>query len=574
IYAELNGIVDTELAPVLQSYTPYPDEAILWQSFTNNWGLYLDGIRQVEENSSANTGFYSRRLSAGASLKYWMSYEQPMRWMLERARRLDQPQAEELAYQILVCLEAIKGLQLYEKLGIQAENPEAREAALTIGRSEMARVTQSMNAMERILLNPAVSEERYKTFSETFTAAGRGKIRFGEEGTASWTQTRFDLPSDFVNPEMEEISRYYWQTIKPMRGGGTEIFNRVAKLASDDTSFLAAKILEETCMPLNRELHQALGQLMEAGRNRQGLVKTEARSATRKALNVLYIVTAAGLLLGISLAAFFTHNLDSSLAVVTHSLAEAAQEVDGATLHLKEASMAMADSALESSEAITETREQLENISQAINRNNQLASRADGVIEETIKELTDSEQSMDKVSEAMRAIHDSGQRIEKILKAINSIAFQTNLLALNAAVEASRAGEAGAGFAVVAEEVRNLAVRCADAARDSTDHIYQMVRNIDTGSSLVGTTSEKLRNTSTHISDAATLFSELAGSSKSQDESVQELKESVVKLEAATHSNSAASEETAAAAAKLHEQVDVLHEEMASLNSITHGVSS
>ncbi|MDR1039431.1 MAG: methyl-accepting chemotaxis protein, partial [Deltaproteobacteria bacterium] len=556
---ELNSVADTQLQPVLDSYVPVADEAAVWQAFLSDWGQFIDNIRKVEEYSSANSAYFARKLSEGASFKYWMAYEQPMRWMLEKARASDHPQAIELAFQFQTCIEAVKGLQLYEKLGVQADVPQDRETALKSGRAEMARVTASMNAMERILTNPAVDAQRLQAFNEAFTAAGRGKIKFSSAGTADWGTTPFDLPDDFVNPDFREISQYYWQTVKPMRGGGTEIFNRVAQLAGDNSAFMANQILEENCMPLNRELHRELAELVQAGRVRMGSIQDDARQASQRALTVLYIATVGGLLLGIGLAALFTHRLDSSLTLVTLKLGDASQEVESATIHLKEASHSMADSASESSEAIGETRALLENLSGAIDRNTGLAVQADEVMEATTREVHDSEDSMAKVAQAMQEIYSSGQKIEKILKSINAIAFQTNLLALNAAVEASRAGEAGAGFAVVAEEVRNLAVRSADAARDSADHIFQMIRNIDVGNSLVSSTSEKLSVTVTHISRAASLFAEMAESSKVQAESVSELNESVVKMEDATYTNTTASEETASASSKLHEQVDILH---------------
>ncbi|MDR1035855.1 MAG: methyl-accepting chemotaxis protein [Deltaproteobacteria bacterium] len=568
---ELSRVADGHLGPILSRYEPLADEAQVWQSFLTSWNQYIESIRKVEEYSSVNSGYLSRKLSEGASFKYWMGYEEPMLFMAEKARQSDHPEAKELEYQFLQCVEAMKGLQLFEKLAVQADTPEAREAALASARAEMARVTRSMNAMEKILLNPAVDAERYRVFGEGFAAAGRGKIRFGEEGTADWSQTAYQIPPDFIRPDIQEISYYYWQTVKPMRGGGTEIFNRVAQLASDNSNFMATQLLEEQCVPLNQEMRRQLGSLTELGRGRQELVKNEARAATRKALSVLYAVTAVGLVLGITLAALLTFRLDSSLAEVTERLGDASLEVENATLHLKDASHSMAESASESADAITETRALLDNLSSAIDKNTRLATEADHVMEETTNDVNDSEESMGKVAEAMQEIFSSGQKIEKILKVINAIAFQTNLLALNAAVEASRAGEAGAGFAVVAEEVRNLAVRSADAAKDSADHIFQMIRNIDIGNNLVSSTSAKLATTVDHISRAASLFAEMAESSKIQAESVSELNESVVKMDDATHTNSAASEETAAASSKLHDQVDILHAEMSSLNVITHG---
>ena len=155
-----------------------------------------------------------------------------------------------------------------------------------------------------------------------------------------------------------------------------------------------------------------------------------------------------------------------------------------------------------------------------------------------------------RLSEAMGLIKKSSEETAKIVKTIDEIAFQTNLLALNAAVEAARAGDAGKGFAVGAEEVRNLAMRSADAARSTSEMISASRGQADAGWQLNNEVFANLNEISTGIRKVSAVMAEIAAASEQQSTGVSQVSTAVEELNQVTQTNAASSEESASAAAE------------------------
>jgi len=167
-------------------------------------------------------------------------------------------------------------------------------------------------------------------------------------------------------------------------------------------------------------------------------------------------------------------------------------------------------------------------------------------------------QAMAKMSESINKIKDSSDQTAKIVKTIDEIAMQTNLLALNAAVEAARAGEAGRGFAVVAEEVRNLAQRSAQAAKNTADMIAESVKNAEQGVVIAAEVAKSFETIATSNGKVDGLIAEIAAASQEQSQGIDQVNTAVAQMDKVTQQNAANSEESASASEELGSQAEEL----------------
>ena len=180
-------------------------------------------------------------------------------------------------------------------------------------------------------------------------------------------------------------------------------------------------------------------------------------------------------------------------------------------------------------------------------------------------------EAMVSMDEAMQRIEKSASETAGIIKSIDEIAFQTNLLALNAAVEAARAGEAGKGFAVVAEEVRSLAQRSAEAARNTADLISQSQTNVQGGVEAAGTVRGILEEIADLVANIRSLSEEVSTAANEQSQGIEQITVSVGQLDQVTQSNAANAEESAAAAEQLTAQAVTLQAIVRRLNGVVFG---
>ena len=158
----------------------------------------------------------------------------------------------------------------------------------------------------------------------------------------------------------------------------------------------------------------------------------------------------------------------------------------------------------------------------------------------------------------MNDITDSSKKITDIIGVIDGIAFQTNILALNAAVEAARAGPEGRGFAVVATEVRNLAKRSADAAKDIKTLITQSSEKVNQGAQYVQTAGATMSDIVSSVEKVTTIMQEITSAAKQQSLAISEVGQAMANLDLMTQQNAALVEESAAAAESLKDQADAL----------------
>lgn len=243
-------------------------------------------------------------------------------------------------------------------------------------------------------------------------------------------------------------------------------------------------------------------------------------------------------------------NLDQGLIQVSAS----AEQVNSAAVQISTGSQSLAQGSSEQASSLEQVSSSLQEISSMTKQSSNNAQEAKALSENARVSTEKGVDSMNRLSEAIDRIKDSSDETAKILKTIDEIAFQTNLLALNAAVEAARAGDAGKGFAVVAEEVRNLAQRSAEAAKNTADLIEGAVKNAENGVNLNQEVLGNLDEIKDQVNKVSTVMEEIATGSEQQNEAIDQITTGVDQLNKVTQQNAANSEESASASEELSSQ--------------------
>jgi methyl-accepting chemotaxis protein len=201
---------------------------------------------------------------------------------------------------------------------------------------------------------------------------------------------------------------------------------------------------------------------------------------------------------------------------------------------------------------VEQTAASMEQMSSMIHQNDSHAQEAKALMDRTNDMLRRAREAMGQLSGSMTETSAASDSVGKIIKTIQEVAFQTNLLALNAAVEAARAGEAGAGFAVVAEEVRNLAMRTAQAAQDTDHLINDIVLKIKQGGQLVTNTEAQYKEVAEQLGKVTGLVVEIAQASHEQAQGIEQVNQAMANVDQVTQSHAAVAQELAEEMARFH----------------------
>jgi methyl-accepting chemotaxis protein len=243
-------------------------------------------------------------------------------------------------------------------------------------------------------------------------------------------------------------------------------------------------------------------------------------------------------------------NLDEALVQVTL----ASEQVASASGQISSGSQTLSQGASEQASSLEEVSSSLHEMSSTSRRNAENAREARSLSDGAQASTDRGAESMKRLSEAIDKIKTSSDSTAKIVKTIDEIAFQTNLLALNAAVEAARAGDAGKGFAVVAEEVRNLAMRSAEAAKNTANLIEESVTNAEGGVAINQEVIRNLEEINGQINKVSAVMSEIAAASEQQSQGVEQVNTAIEQMNQVTQQVAANAEESASAAEELSGQ--------------------
>ena len=247
------------------------------------------------------------------------------------------------------------------------------------------------------------------------------------------------------------------------------------------------------------------------------------------------------------------------LSELMRNVAASAQGVSTGAGEIRAASDDLALRNEQQAASLEETAAAMNQVTQVLKETADNAAGVRKTIEEAHREASDGGVVVKRATEAMAGIERSSQEINQIISVIDGIAFQTNLLALNAGVDAARAGDAGKGFAVVANEVRALAQRSADAAKDIKSLITASTEQVSEGVTLVGETGSLLEKIVQRVGEISTLMSEIATSTENQSVNLQQVNSAVGDMDRMTQQNAAMVEQSTAAARSLADEAAELN---------------
>jgi methyl-accepting chemotaxis protein/methyl-accepting chemotaxis protein-1 (serine sensor receptor) len=290
--------------------------------------------------------------------------------------------------------------------------------------------------------------------------------------------------------------------------------------------------------------------------------------SSKSALWITILMALATLILGASLSWYMIAALRKQLSQNVNELSVGAGQIASAAAEVRAASQALAEGASQQAASLEETSASSEQINSMAVRNTSNSGAMSQMVSDSQQEFVATNQHLAELVTAMGQINESGANISKIIKVIEEIAFQTNILALNASVEAARAGQAGLGFAVVAEEVRNLSQRCAQAAKDTTDLIEQSIERSGSGKEKVDRMSGSLGKITSDFAKIKLLVDEVSQGSKEQSNGIGQIRRSLTQMEQTTQATAASAEQTASAAEELHAQSDSMHDVVQQLNQM------
>ena len=493
----------------------------------------------------------ARRAQLDEASRFFANYDQAFKRVVENTRKLDgivhnqlDPQGEMLA----------KGLQ---KILSDATKSGDMNGAFKISSALKAYFECSSLANSFLL-----------TSREDFADSARQSIK---AVTASVETLQKDQ-EELVKMDASLKDEAKDKLLAALRGGASDYSSSLEAII--DLKHQRNQIISAQLEKIAPQFTAALGRVRESVSEFQQ--QLEEHMQTEQHTNEILVLgcTLVGTLLGIVAAWFVIRSITRPISRIADQLASESGQTHTAALTVAEVSQSMADGASRQAASIEESSASLHEMASMTSRNSESAQAAKKLAAEARSTADAGARDMAAMKGAMTAIQSSSSEISKIIKTIDEIAFQTNILALNAAVEAARAGEAGAGFAVVAEEVRSLAQRSAQAAKETAVKIEDASAKSAQGVSISGQVAASLDGIVERIRQLDEMVGGIAEASHEQSAGITQLNQAVAGMDQITQSNAALAEQGASSAQELQTQSAQVKAAVGKLMEMVHGAST
>jgi methyl-accepting chemotaxis protein len=422
-------------------------------------------------------------------------------------------------------------------------------------------VISQVNIIAVAVRNIAISKDQaFIQKEKERLGAARGQYKKGmDELKATVVKTEGKARLAEIEKAIADLKLFNDKIIEP---GGSMAIEEVSKLVTEQLEPAQAKLLEAVNAMVRYQ-----EQIMDTS-------VQESNKSYKTALISSIIISMIAVLIGALIAYSLNKGITKPINKVIDLLTESADLVSSAAGQIAGASQSLAEGAQGQASAMEETSASIEEMSSMTKANADNATEANVLIVGTKQDVEASGKSMKNLVGSMNEISLASGDTKKIVKTIDEIAFQTNLLALNAAVEAARAGEAGAGFAVVANEVRNLALRATEAAKTTAELIEGTVQKVNSGKDILNKTYEDFGKVAEASNKIGQLIGEIAAASKEQAIGIGQVSLAISEVDKVTQHDAATAEEAASASEEMKEQAEVMKNQVKKLIRLVGGKSA